>query len=337
MRVGAATTSITTLQRGSWRGSPWVDFAIKRSIGLLITIAVLVLATFFIVRLIPGDAATAAAGPEASLEQIAQLRIEMGLDQALPIQLWDYVTGLLRGDLGESFSSSGTVKEFVLARLPYTASLAVLAMTFSLLIAVPVGMAAGVLTRGGRHRWLDMLFGFGTGILSAIPAYVMATFLVVIFAVTLGLLPPAYSASQAGQSFVLPVLALSIGPICLISRVVRRETGVVLEQDFMRTARGWRLQKFKLYRKYALPSLMTSTLTLSGLVLTSMLGSAIIVETVFNWPGLGLGVVRAIATKDYPVVQGIVLVVGVLAALLTLLVDIILGLIDPRTLGGKND
>jgi len=181
------------------------------------------------------------------------------------------------------------------------------------------------------------VFGFGTGLVAAIPSYVMATFLVLLFAVTLTLFPPAYSRLHPVASFVLPVLGLAIGPICIVARVVRRETSVVLEQDFMRTARGWRLRGVRLYGKYALPALLTSTLTLSGLILTSMLGSAIVVETVFGWPGLGLGVVQAILNKDYPVIQGIILVLGLLAALLTLFVDIILGLIDPRTLGSKHD
>ncbi len=159
----------------------------------------------------------------------------------------------------------------------------------------------------------------------------------VVFAVTLAVLPPAYSKNHVGTSFVLPVVALAIGPICTVARVVRRETAVVLEQDYMRTAKGWRLSALPLYAKYALPNLLTSTLTLSGLILTSMIGGAIIIETVFAWPGLGRGVVQAIANKDYPLIQGIILVLGILAAVLTLLVDVILGAIDPRTLGSKND
>lgn len=317
--------------------SPWAQFAVKRALGLVMTVIVLVLVTFFIVRLIPGDPAVSAAGSDATPEQIENVRHQLGLDVSLPQQFLHYVGGLLHGDLGQSFSLHGSVVSVVFARLPFTAGIAFIAMAVVLVVAVPAGMAVGVLTRGGRRRWLDSVFGFGTGLVAAIPSYVMATFLVLLFAVTLTLFPPAYSRLHPVASFVLPVLGLAIGPICIVARVVRRETSVVLEQDFMRTARGWRLRGVRLYGKYALPALLTSTLTLSGLILTSMLGSAIVVETVFGWPGLGLGVVQAILNKDYPVIQGIILVLGLLAALLTLFVDIILGLIDPRTLGSKHD
>jgi peptide/nickel transport system permease protein len=116
--------------------------------------------------------------------------------------------------------------------------------------------------------------------------------------------------------------------------VVRRETAVVLEQDYLRTARGWRLGAFRTYARYALPNLLTSTLTLSGIILIGMLGGAITVETVFSWPGLGLGIVNAVTAKDYPLIQGIVLVLAVLAAALTLAVDVVLGLVDPRVRHG---
>lgn len=300
------------------------------------TVVVLVLVTFFVVRLIPGDPAAQAAGSQADPAQIEAVRHQLGLDLPVLQQFESYVTGLVRGDLGDSFSLNSPVTSVVFTRLPFTAGIAAIAMVVVLLVSVPAGMAVGVLTRRGRRRWLDTAFGFGTGLVAAVPAYVMATFLVLMLSVGLGALPPAYSHLHPARSFVLPVLGLAIGPICIVARVVRREVTVVLQQDFVRTARGWRLPRATLYAKYVLPALLTSTLTLSAMILTSMLGSAIVVETVFGWPGLGLGLVKAIMDKDYPVVQGIILVLGILAALLTLLVDIILGVIDPRTLGGRH-
>jgi peptide/nickel transport system permease protein len=162
----------------------------------------------------------------------------------------------------------------------------------------------------------------------------MATILVVIFGITLAVLPVAGAGGPA--SIILPVAALSIAPICSVARVVRRETATVLEQDFMRTARGHRLSAVRLYARHALPNLLTTALTLSGLVLSGMLGGAIIIETVFSWPGLGREVIAAIVNKDYPVIQGIILVLGAMAIVINLLIDIVLGVIDPRTLGGKN-
>ena len=315
-------------------GTSWRSFALRRLVGLVGTFVVAVVVTFLIVPLIPGDPAVSAAGPDATIDRIEQVRTELGLDRPLGERFVHYVAGLAGGDLGHSFSLNAPVADVVFGRLPFTAGLAFLALLVVLVVAVPIGMTVGVLTRGGKRRWLDTAFGYVTAVVAAIPPYVMATLLVLLFAVSLQLLPPAYSRSHVGISLVLPTLALSIPSICFIARVVRRETAVVLEQDYMRTARGWRLSAARSYAKYALPNLLTSTLTLSGIILVGMLGGAITVETVFNWPGLGLGIVNAVATKDYPLIQGIVLVLAVLSSLLTMVVDIVLGTVDPRVRGG---
>ena len=132
------------------------------------------------------------------------------------------------------------------------------------------------------------------------------------------------------------MLALAVGPTFAVTRVVRQETATVLQQDFMRTAKGHRLKTARLYLVHALPNLMTSTLTLAGLILAGIVGAAVIIENVFNYPGLGSEIVQAIIYKDYPMVQGIILVIGTLAIVVNLIIDVILGLIDPRTLGGRN-
>jgi peptide/nickel transport system permease protein len=317
-------------------GSSWTGFALRRLGGLLGTVVLAVVVTFVIVPLIPGDPAVSAAGPDATLDQINRVRGELGLDRPLLERFTDYVGGLLHGDLGHSFSLNAPVSDVVFRRLPFTAGLAFLALLIVLAISVPLGMAIGALTRGGKRRRLDSAFNYVTAVIAAIPPYVMATLLVLLFAVTLEALPPAYTRSQPGLSLLLPAFALSLPSICLIARVVRRETAVVLEQDFVRTARGWRLSGLRTAVRYVLPNVLTSTLTLSGIILVAMLGGAISVETVFGWPGLGLGVVNAVATKDYPLVQGIVLVLAVLSALMTMAVDILLGIVDPRVRGGQH-
>lgn len=264
------------------------------------------------------------------------IREQLGLNDSLPAQFWNYITGLFTGDMGDSFSLNAPVTEVVFSRLPFTAGLSFAALLVVLLCAIPLGMAVGVLTRGGRRRWLDATFATGTAVISAIPPYVMATLLILLFAVQLQLLPPATSQSRMAASVVLPLLALAIPSTCAIARIVRRETAVVLQQDYMRTAAGWRLGAARRYLKYALPNLLTSTLTLSGLLLIAMLGGAITVETVFNWPGLGLGIVNAVAASDYRLVQGIVIVLAMLAALMVILVDLVLAIIDPRVRGDNN-
>ena len=311
---------------------PWVRFLMRRLAGLVLAGAVLVVLTFLIVPLIPGDPARAIAGTNATPATVNVIRGQLGLDQPMPTRFVSYVTGLLRGDLGTSFRYRVPVSDVVLARLPYTAQIALPGIVVVLLLAIPTGMAVGVLTRGGRRRWLDLLFGSFAGTIAAMPAYVLGTLLIVVVAIQLRLLPPG--GAESPSSLVLPVLALSLGPSFAVARVVRQETVTVLEQEFMRTARGHRLPAVRLYLQHALPNLLTSVLTLTGLVLTSLLGGTVIIENVFSYPGLGTEVVQAITYKDYPVIQGLILMIGALALAVNLMVDIILGLVDPRSLEG---
>jgi ABC-type dipeptide/oligopeptide/nickel transport system permease subunit len=219
-------------------GSSWTGFALRRLGGLAGTVVIAVVVTFVIVPLIPGDPAVSAAGPDATIDQINRVRAELGLDRPLYERFFDYVGGLPQGDLGHSFSLNAPVSEVVFRRLPFTAGLSFLALLVVLVLAVPLGMAIGALTRGGKRRRLDSTFNYVTAVVAAIPPYVMATLLVLLFAVTLEVLPPAYTRSQPGLSLLLPAFALSLPSICLIARVVRRETAVVLEQDFLRTRTG---------------------------------------------------------------------------------------------------
>jgi peptide/nickel transport system permease protein len=319
---------------GAWRA-----FLLRRVIGLVVNLALLVLVTFLIVQLIPGDPATAIAGENASLEQVELVRTQLGLDQPLPVQLFDYLGGVLQGDFGDSYRYQQPAMNIVMTAVPYTLTITITAVLLLLVLGLALGMAVGVATRGDRRRWLDLVFTMVTGVISSVPTYVLATGFVVVFAVWWRVLPPAYSpAYDFGAAAVLPIAALTIGGTCSVARIVRRETAVILEQDYMRTARGWRLPALTLYAKHMLPNLLTTALTLSGIILTALLGSALITEAVFAWPGLGGVIVQAIAIdKDYPVIRAAVFVIGLISLVLTLVIDIILGLIDPRTLGEKRD
>lgn len=331
------TTPGAGVERQSRRKSaphPWLIFALRRAGGLVLSFLVLVVATFLIVPLIPGDPAVVAAGEGASQAQIDQIRGELGLNLPIPRQFWNYLSGILRLDMGNSFISGEDVATVVFNRLPFTAEIALLAICLVLIIGVPLGMTVAILTKGGRLQWLDQVFGFVTGLFFAVPQYVLATLLVVVFAVSLGWLPAAGAATLS--SLILPTAALMVGPTCVIARVVRREAAVVLAQDYVRTARGWRLSTIRTHSRYVLPNLVTTTLTLCGLILAGMLGGAIVIETVFAWPGLGLGIVDAILNRDYPVIRGIILVLGLLATVLIILVDVILAVIDPRNLEGRD-
>jgi peptide/nickel transport system permease protein len=314
-------------------GTGWGAFVLRRLGGLALSLGLLVVLTFLVVPLIPGDPAVAILGANASPDAVAALRERLHLDQPLPVQFLDYLRGLTTFDLGESFRYNTPVTATIATKLPYTATTALGAILLVIVVAIPVGMTVGVLTRSGRRPWLAVGFGTVAGFLASIPAYVAGTLLVVVFAIWLKVLPAGGAATPS--AYVLPIIALALGPTFAVARVVVQETYAVLHQDYMRTARGRRLDAVRLYIRHALPNLMAGTLTLTGLVLASMLGGAIVIETVFSLPGLGLEVVQAIVFRDFPVIQGIVLTVGSLAILINLLIDVILGVIDPRTLGGS--
>ncbi|ALJ20350.1 ABC transporter permease [Microbacterium sp. No. 7] len=311
---------------------PWTRFLLRRAGGLLLSLAILLVVTFLIVPLLPGDPAVAAAGEGASQEQIERTRVALGLDQPLPVQFWRYLVGVFTLDMGHSFASGTSVTSAVFSRLPFTGEIALLAIAATLIISVPAGIVVALMTRGGRRSWLDHVFNALTSLVFAVPNYVLATVLIFVFAIRLGWFPSGGAATLG--SLVLPTVAIMLGPICVISRVVRREAATILEQDYVRTARGWRLSPLRVNLRYVVPNLLTTTLTLSGLILAGMLGGAVVIETVFGWPGLGKGVVDAILLRDYPVIRAIILLLGLLATLLVILVDIVLAAVDPRNLTG---
>lgn len=310
-------------------GSPWGGFLLRKLGNVLLAFCFLVVITFLIVQLIPGDAARAIAGNDASIEQVESMREQLGLTAPLWEQFLRYVGNVFSGTLGESYRV-GTVGQQIALRAPYTMIVAGLSILITLILALILGVAVAVLTRDGRRRWLDIIFSWSTAVIDAIPVYVRATLLIILLALQLQIFPAG--GAQDARSFVLPILALSIGPVCSLSRVVRREAESVLEADFIRTTHGWRLPQSLVNVKYVLPNVLTSALTMSGLMLSGMIGGALVMEKVFSWPGLGTSVVDAIIGRDYPVVQGTILVLGMLAVLINTVVDIVLGLIDPRNL-----
>ncbi|MEQ3548957.1 ABC transporter permease [Pseudonocardia nematodicida] len=312
------------------RARPWPVFLARKAREFVLAVAALVVLTFAIVHLIPGDPARVIAGVDASSEQVDAVRTQLGLDLPLGTQFLDHVSGLLRGDLGESYRTGQPVTDVIATRLPFTLSIALVGIAVTLVVSLALGLAVAGLTRGNRNPWLDSAFGWVTAIVLALPVYVVGAILIVLFAVTWRVLPAGGASSAA--AYILPTLAIASGPIASMSRLVRREAAVVLEQDFMRTARGRRLGRVREYARHAVPNLLASTLTLSGLILAGMIGGAIVVETVFAWPGLGRAVVESIIERDYALTRGIILVIGVAAVTLNIVIDIVLAAVDPRTL-----
>jgi peptide/nickel transport system permease protein len=296
---------------------------------LLVSLWVLVTASFLMIHLIPGDPVRAALGPTAPASLVSAKRAEMGLDDPLLVQYWHYLQNLFTGDLGTSVVSQLPVSQIVSQRLPATLQLAVLAFLVAVAVAVPLGVATGVLTRRGHGRRTELAFTTTSVVLGIIPDFLIGVGLVYVFGVKLGWLPVA--GNETPSAYVLPVLALAIGPAAILSRIIRIEMVTVLQADFVRTARAKRLPKPTVYLGHALPNALTASLTLGGLILSALVAGTVLVENVFAWPGLGSTIVSSILNKDYQVVQAIVIVYGVGVLLVNTLVDIALALLDPRS------
>ncbi|MEV8313920.1 ABC transporter permease [Streptomyces sp. NPDC059900] len=333
MTTATAVAKTATASAPHWRGNRWLRFGLRRASRLLVSLWVLVTAAFLMIHLIPGDPVRAALGMTASPDMVAARRAELGLDDPLWQQYLRFLGGLFTGDPGTSTITGLPVSQTIGDRLPATVQLAGLAFVLALLVAVPLGTAMAALTRGGRRRGTELAFTSVSVFLAAIPEFLLAVVLAYVFAVRLDWFPVA--GRQGPSSYVLPVLALSIGPAMVLARIGRVEMLSVLNRDYVRTARAKRLPPHRVYVRHALPNALTATLTLGGLLLSALVAGTVLVENVFAWPGLGSTIVQSILQKDYPVVQGIVLVYGAGVLVVNLLVDVALALLDPRSAIGE--
>ncbi len=291
--------------------------------------AFLLAATFLMIHLVPGDPVRAALGPTAPQELVRARQHALGLDQPLGSQFVDYVRQVAHGDMGTSLVTGEPLTQTIRARLPSTLELAGLAFLFAVLVSVPLGVAMAALTHGGRRRSLELGFTTTAGTFASIPSFLLAVGMVWLFAVSLRWLPVAGRAGAS--SYILPVAALAIAPAFALSRIVRVEGLRVLDQDYMRTARGKRLPRRLVYVRHALPNTLTATLTIAGLLLGGLIAGTVLVENIFAWPGLGTILVQSVSQKDYPAVQALALLFGTLVLVINFTVDIALGVIDPRS------
>jgi peptide/nickel transport system permease protein len=306
-----------------------VRFALRRTGRLLVSVWVLLTAAFLMIHLIPGDPVRAALGATAPMSVVEARRAALGLNDPLWQQYVHYLRELFAGRLGTSMTSGLPVSDVIGDRLPATLQLALLAFGAAVVVSIPVGLVMAVATRGGRRRPAELAFTSGSVVLGAIPEFLVAVGLVYLFSVQLGWAPVA--GRSGPDSFVLPVLALAIGPAAVLARIVRVESLAVLQADYIRTARAKRLPRWRVYLRHALPNALTATITLGGLLLAALVAGTVLVENVFAWPGLGSAIVSSILAKDYPLVSGIVLVYGVGVLLVNLIVDITLAVLDPRS------
>ncbi|MEP6657742.1 MAG: ABC transporter permease [Betaproteobacteria bacterium] len=301
---------------------------------LLTTVLIVVgamLLLFTLSAVVPGDPATTLLGPQATPELSQRFIAEMGLDQPLPTRLWRFFSNVARGNLGTDVISGRPVAGLIREVIPYT-----LILTFSAIgLAVVIGVPLGVYAATHRSSALDNILAFVSVAFIAVPSFVIAIFLLLIFAIWLDWLP-VLGASRTGalgdefKRMILPTVALALGWIGFIARLVRASMLEVMGEPYIRTSRAYGLPERLVTYKYALKNACIPTITILGLGIGRLLSNAVLVEIVFARPGLGRLIYQAISERNYPVVQGAVLVVVVLFVGVNLLVDLSYSAIDPR-------
>lgn len=307
-------------------------YIVQRLLLLIPLLLGISLLTFVLLHLAPGDAAAAQLGlnPRGmDATTLARLRAQMGLDDPLPLQYLRYLGNLLRGDLGYSLTTRAAVRAEILARLPATLQLATAAMLIVVLVALPLGILAA-LHRGGLVDGLTM-----TGALLGVslPSFWFGIMLILLFALALGWLPSGAGDGTAGarlQALILPALTLAAGMLGLVTRVTRASMLEVLAQDYVQMARAKGLAAPVVLLRHALRNALIPVVTVLSLQFAGLLGGAVIVETIFAWPGLGRLAVNAVWRRDYPVVMGTVLLFAAATVLVNLGTDILYTAINPR-------
>jgi len=307
-------------------------YIIRRLLLLVPVVLFVSFITFMLIHLVPGDPARVLLGEDSTPEALAALRQQLGLDRPLYEQYALWLNQAVHGNLGESIQLHEPVLQAILERLPVTIELGVAALLFSLLLAVPLGMTAAT-QRGSRMDWLlnvSSLLG------TTIPPFVLGLLLILVFAVVLRIFPPGgyvpftEDPLENLRDLILPMIALGSASVAVNFRQVRASMIEVLSQDYIRAARAKGLSERRINYRHAFPNALLPLLTLVGLQAGAILAGAIVVETIFLWPGVGQLAVSSILSKDYPVVQGVVLLSALSYILINLLVDLSYTVVDPR-------
>jgi len=307
-------------------------FLIRRLAGAFLVLVLVSLMSFALIWLVPGDPAAAFLDASATPEQVAKLRSALGLDLSLPQQMLGWYGRVLSGDLGQSILLNRSVTAALVERLPVTLSLAALALAF----AVFFGVAAGIIAAVNHNRWPDQAV-MTTALLGlSVPDFWLGLVMVLVFAVSLGWLPSGgftpflQSPTEWLRGMILPALTLGLVQVGFIARMARASMLDTLSQDYVRTADAKGLAKFHVVLRHALPNAMIPILTVIGIVSGALLGGAVIVEQVFSIPGIGRLIVGAIASRDFPVLQGGLLFLAVVYLAINLVVDILYAVVNPR-------
>jgi len=309
-----------------------LDFAIRRLIATIPVMAIVAIIVFSLLYLTPGDPAAVLAGEQATAEDIERLRVALGLDQPFLVRFSQWVGGVLQGDLGTSIFSRRPVMELIVQRLEPTIALTLASLAIAVVIAVPLGVVAAWRSGGlvDRMAMSFAVLGF------SVPVFVLSYLLIALISVKWQLLPVqgyvpiAYGLGPFARHLILPALSLGIVNAALLARITRTTMLEVLNQDYIRAARAKGLPIHKVLLKHALKNAAVPIVTVIGISFALLISGVVVTETVFNIPGLGRLTVDAILRRDYPVIQGVILVFSATYVIVNLLVDLSYGLFDPR-------
>ncbi|RZL57392.1 MAG: glutathione ABC transporter permease GsiC [Variovorax sp.] len=298
-------------------------YILKRLLGLLPTLLIVAVLVFLFVHMLPGDPARLAAGVDAGPETVALVRQELGLDKPLPQQFLNFFGNLLQGDFGTSLRSKRAVSTEIAERFMPTLLLTLASMVW----ATFFGMVIGIVSAVYRNRWPDRL-GMTLAVSGiSFPAFALGMLLMQVFSVQLGWLPTV--GADTWRHYVLPSLTLGAAVAAVMARFTRASFIEVIQEDFVRTARAKGVPEKLVVLKHCLRNALIPVVTMMGLQFGFLLGGSIVVEAVFNWPGLGRLLVDAIEMRDYPIIQTLVLLFSLEFILINLAVDVLYGFINP--------
>lgn len=300
------------------------SFIFRRFIILIPTVLALSVFVFILMQIAPGDPTYLYTGPQVSKEVYERTREFLGLDQPLYIQFWKFLTNLSKGNLGRSLAYRTDVIDLLKLRLPNTLLLGGAALITTYIIAIPFGTFAAI----NRGKLFDSIILFFIAIGMAVPTFWMGLMLILLFSVSLRLLP--VSGYDSIRHMILPVLTITLVQMSFVMRMMRSSMLEVLHEDYVRTARAKGVKENVVIFKHALRNALVSVISVMGMQIGWLVGGSVVIETVFVWPGVGRLLVDSILRNDYPLTQGVLLVIGISVILGNLLADILYRVADPR-------
>lgn len=298
-------------------------YFVKRLLGMIPTMIIVTIVVFLFIHMLPGDPARLVAGPEADEATVEMVRHQLGLDRSIPEQFVSFVANALQGDFGTSIRTQRPVIDEIAERFGPTMYLTIAAMGWSVLF----GLAAGVISAVYRNRWPDRLCMTIAVSGISFPAFALGILLMEVFSVELGWLPTVGAATW--KHYILPSITLGAAVAAVMARFTRASFVEVLTDDYIRTARAKGVRGSFIVMKHALRNALIPVVTMMGLQFGFLLGGSIVVEKVFNWPGMGRLLVDAVDMRDYPVIQASVLLFSVEFIVINLIVDVLYGWINP--------